>query len=103
MPTVQTAGAHADKHLGQRLQHATEEIEGMLHRLGDGVDDQSELIRSKAQNALNSLRDIERGATSRLESSGRLVQQFVHEKPWTAIAIASAAAFALGALARLRA
>ncbi|MDF8365249.1 glycine zipper domain-containing protein [Achromobacter anxifer] len=102
MSSAQSPGEHAGSNHSQAVQNAAAQEQGMLQRLVDSAVHRSETIGSKAQNALDNFREIEQNAAARLQASGQHAQQFVHEKPWVAIAAVAVAAFALGTLARIR-
>lgn len=102
MPTPNTTADSTENSIGQRPENVTQDVEGILQRLGNSADEQSEMLKTKARSALTTLRELERSTEARIQAAGEQTQRFVHEKPWVAIAVAAATAYALGALFRRR-
>lgn len=102
MPSPLPDNSHLSANLRQSLDEIRNDIEGILHRLGNAADEQTEELREKVSDALSRLRSIQSRTQARFHAAGHQTQEFVHEKPWAAIAAAAVAAYVVGFLSRPR-
>lgn len=93
---------HLRNELRRDLGSVAQDIEELIEHLGNATSDQNEALRAKARNALDSVRDIEHNAQSRIGSLGARAQEYVHANPWRVVGAAAATAYALGFLSRPR-
>ncbi|MBV6274448.1 DUF883 family protein [Alcaligenaceae bacterium CGII-47] len=84
------------------LSEVAQDIEDVLHAIGDAADDQAEELKAKARSALDRLHHIEQKTLIQLNTASELTGKFIHERPWPVIAATAVTAFAIGLLTQRR-
>src|SRR5512141_1695766 len=78
------------------------DVEELVKKLANVTDSEVAQLRDKVQRTLKATRRSLGGRSGRIRSGGRRVisaaDTYVHQRPWTALGIAAAAAVVIGAL-----
>jgi ElaB/YqjD/DUF883 family membrane-anchored ribosome-binding protein len=101
------AGAHAEEALRRRasqLQKFFDDVEDLLGRVSSLDDAEITRLRGRVESSISHVRSAARdGVQATVEgarSAAAATDEYVHRKPWMAIAATAVACLALGALLR---
>lgn len=101
MATKKTARS-AEEHFIETLRESLDNAEQLLREAADASGDKATELRERAMQALDRTRDnlhdaqdviVERG-----RRAARVTDEYIHEKPWQAMAVAGLAGLVIGAL-----
>lgn len=97
--TDTTAAKHK---LTEDFRAVMDDIDALMKSSGDKLDHETVALRQRIRDRLDVAReraaDIQYEAVTRAKDAARATDDFVHDRPWTAVGVAAAVGVALGVL-----
>lgn len=84
--------------LADDLQSLVKDAEALLRASAESAEDMTEEARQRAEKSLNALRSQLSSIERDLKGRAELLDGYVHDNPWTAVAVTGGVALLIGVL-----